>query len=132
MGRRGLGLIQWALLSVAFAIFFPALLGGLFLPFALLFLSVFLGVIEPGGFFYASADTLMLAPLRGLPAGAPFLSSAFWTSVFFGFGAALMDRLSTVERFRTGQALWATSLSLTAVVLIVGAFAPATLLARLG
>jgi hypothetical protein len=132
MGHRGLGLAQWALLSVAYAMFFPLLLGGLFLPFALMLLSVYLGVIDPGGVLYASADTLILAPLRGFSAGAPFIFSSLWTSVLFGVGAALMDRASTNRRFHARQALWVVSLTLSLFILIFATFAPATFLARFG
>ena len=132
MGRRGLGLPQWSLLAVGYAIFFPLLIGGFFLPFALLFLSVYTGVIEPSGALYAAADTLLLSPLRGLATGAGFLFSAMWCSVFFFVGAVLMDRLDAKQRPRRVVVRWIAALALSALVIAAATLAPATLLARLG
>ena len=131
MGRRSLGILQWSLLAVGYAIFFPLLIGGFFLPFALLFLSVYTGVIELSGLLYASADTLLLSPLRGLATGAGFLFSAMWCSVFFFFGAVLMDRLDAKARPRQGV-VWIAALALSALVIAAATLVPATLLARLG
>ena len=131
MGRRSLGILQWSLLAVGYAIFFPLLIGGFFLPFALLFLSVYTGVIELSGLLYASADTLLLSPLRGLATGAGFLFSAMWCSVFFFFGAVLMDRLDAKARPRQGV-VWIAALALSALVIGAATLVPATLLARLG
>ena len=132
MGRQSLGLPQWSLLAVGYAIFFPLLIGGFFLPFALLFLSVYTGVIELTGVLYASTDTLLLSPLRGLVTGAGFLYSTMWCSVFFFFGAVLVDRLDAKARPRQGVVRWIAALVLSALVIAAAAFAPATLLARLG
>ena len=132
MGRRSLGLPQWSLLAVGYAIFFPLLIGGFFLPFALLFLSVYTGVIELTGLLYASADTLLLSPLRGLATGAGFLFSTMWCSAFFFVGAVLLDRLDAKARPRQGIVRWIAALALSALVIAAAAFAPATLLARLG
>ena len=131
MGRRSLGILQWSLLAVGYAIFFPLLIGGFFLPFALLFLSVYTGVIELSGLLYASADTLLLSPLRGLATGAGFLFSAMWCSVFFFFGAVLMDRLDAKARPRQGV-VWIAALALSALVIAAATLVPTTLLARLG
>ena len=132
MGRRSLGLPQWSLLAVGYAIFFPLLIGGFFLPFALLFLSVYTGVIELTGLLYASADTLLLSPLRGLATGAGFLFSTMWCSAFFFIGAVLLDRLDAKARPHQGIVRWIAALALSALVIAAAAFAPATLLARLG
>ncbi|MCH8205860.1 MAG: hypothetical protein IH956_02525 [Chloroflexi bacterium] len=131
-GRHSLGLPQWSVLVAGYPLFYPLLMGGLFLPFALMFLAVYSGAIEPGNLFYASADTLFLSPLRGLAIGAQFLFSALWAGLFFGVGAVVMDRVSTIAHPRSGQFLWATSLALTALAAVVAAFTPASLLARLG
>ena len=131
MGRRSLGILQWSLLAVGYAIFFPLLIGGFFLPFALLFLSVYTEVIELSGLLYASADTLLLSPLRGLATGAGFLFSAMWCSVFFFFGAVLMDRLDAKARPRQGV-VWIAALALSALVIAAATLVPTTLLARLG
>ena len=130
--RRGLGLPQWALLAVGYAIFFPLLIGGFFLPFSLLFLSLVTGVIEPSGVLYAAADTLLLSPLRGLATGASFMYSAMWCSVFFFFGAVLLDRLDARPHRRRHMVRWTTTLALSALVIAAAAAAPATLLASLG
>ena len=131
-GRHSLGLPQWSFLAAGYPLLYPLLIGGISLPFALMFLAVYTGAIEPSDLFYASADTLFLAPLPGLAIGAQFLFSALWAGLFFGVGAALMDRLSAIAHPRSGQVLWATSLALTALAAVVAAFTPASLLARLG
>ena len=132
MGRRGLALPQWALLAVGYTIFFPLLIGGFFLPFALLLLSLFTGVIEPSGVLYATADTLLLSPLRGLATGASFLYSALWCGVVFFAGAVLVDRLDAKARRSQGVVRWTAALALSALVIAAATLAPATLLARLG
>ena len=132
LARRGLGLPQWVLLAVGYAIFFPLLIGGFFLPFSLLFLSLVTGVIEPSGVLYAAADTLLLSPLRGLATGASFLYSALWCSILFFLGAVSMDRLDAGARRRRHMVRWTTALALSALVVAAAAAAPATLLAGLG
>ena len=130
--RRGLGLPQWALLAVGYAVFFPLLIGGFFLPFSLLFLSLVTGVIEPSGVLYAAADTLLLSPLRGLATGASFLYSAIWCSVLFFLGAVSIDRLDARARRHRHLARWTAALVLSTLVIAAAVAAPATVLARLG
>ncbi len=131
-GRRSLGLPQWLLFGASYAVFFPLLVGGFFLPFALLLFSLYTGVIKPAGLFYATADTIMLSPLRGLATGAPFLFSAMWAGLLFVIGAALIDRLSAAKGPGSITVVWTASLALAGVVVAAAAFTPAALLARLG
>ncbi|MDA1349841.1 MAG: hypothetical protein O3A47_13400 [Chloroflexi bacterium] len=131
-GRNNLQPLQWSALAVGYAIFYPLLIGALFLPFALLFLSVYTDLIQPADLFYASADTIMLAPLRGLATGAPFIFAGMWASLLFGVGAALIDRVSTLPHPRSGQYLWAVSVALAALITLAAALVPASTLAKLG
>ena len=131
-GRNNLQPLQWSTLAVAYAIFYPLLIGALFLPFFLLFLSVYTDLIQPADLFYASADTFMLAPLRGLATGAPFIFAGMWASLFFGVGAALMDRISTITHPRSGQSLWAVSVALAVLIALAAALVPASTLTKLG
>ena len=135
LGRRAgrmRDLVVFVVLGFGYGVLLP-FATGMLLPWSIVFLNLKTGLIHPGEVFSGVLDAVFRVPYSAFSHGTLGLYTAMLAGLLFGVGAWAID--TTNASANTGVSRYGSAfvaLSLSAGVVAVAAFAPASFLANLG
>ncbi len=131
--RQSRSLRAWFLLSVAYGLTLPIVVGAFLLPVAFNLHDFSDGRITVPELSLKSVEILILAPSVGLILGLRMFFTGIVAALLFWPGAWLIDRFTVSEDATTARyGPWVVALALSLAVLAIASFAPVSLLARFG
>ncbi len=132
-GRRPRTYRTWVLFAVGFAITYPLVMGGVFLPLSFQALDFYGGVMSVPDFVVKTLELPLLWLSRGIVVGVRLFFTGLVAGAVFASGGWLIDAFNASRHQPTARyAPWVIAAALATAVLAAAAFTPGEILHKLG